>query len=258
MLEIQEPQESLEAVYVLREDGTACRAFYDGMFYRAEVAALDREKDMATVFLVDHGAQITLEGNKLRPLDPSHLEEPGCVVEAALAGVQPVGEAWSEGDNEMAGLVLSPDVPLDVEVVGEKNGKVMVNLTDPESNNLAGLLVEAGVAAAPEDLVNRDPASEPLAQPALTYGKLESGSMMVFAAASPLDLHLSTGALFEQYSGSVYPVIEEAGEKGAVQKEVTVGSRVLAHDEDCWYRALVSTIMPDGLKAEVFLLDLAA
>ena len=37
-----------------------------------------------------------------------------------------------------------------------------------------------------------------------------------------------------------------------------VGSRVLAHDGDCWYRAQVSTIMPDGQNAEVFLLDLAA
>ena len=39
--------------------------------------------------------------------------------------------------------------------------------------------------------------------------------------------------------------------------QVTVGSRVLAHDGDGWYRAQVSTILPDGGKAEVFLLDLA-
>ena len=38
---------------------------------------------------------------------------------------------------------------------------------------------------------------------------------------------------------------------------MTVGSRVLAHDGDGWYRAQVSTILPDGGKAEVFLLDLA-
>ena len=151
------------------------------------------------------------------------------MVEAALAGVQPFGEAWGEEDTEMAGLVLSPNVPLDVE-----DGKVMVNLTDPESNNLAVLLVEAGVAAAPKDLVKRIPVREPievkvaktpLAQPALTYGELESGSMMVFAAASPLDIHLSTGALFEQYSSTVYPVVEEAGAKGVVQKEVIVSQQ---------------------------------
>jgi len=266
MLKIQEPQESLEAIDVLREVGTACRAFYDGMFYRAEITAVDSEKDMVTVFLVDHGAKIIQEGSKLRHLDPSHLEEPGCVVDAALAGVQPIGETWSKEENEMAGLVLSPEVPLEVNIVGEKDGKVLVNLTDMEGNNLADLLVEAGVVA-PKDIVKKDPATESaeagadstsLAPPALTYGKLESGSMMVFAAASPLDLHLSTGALFEQYSDIVYPAVEDAGVKGTVQKEVTVGSRVLAHDEDCWYRALVSTIMPDGQKAEVFLLDLAA
>ena len=39
--------------------------------------------------------------------------------------------------------------------------------------------------------------------------------------------------------------------------QVTVGSRVLAHDGDGWYRAEVSTLLPDGEKAEVFLLDLA-
>merc|ERR1719397_339681 len=209
--------------------------------------------------------QTTLEGNKLRPLKSRHLEERGCVVEAALAGVQPLGEAWTEGDNEMAGLVLSPEVPLEIEVVGEEDGKVLVNLTDLEGNNLADLLVEAGVAA-PRDLMKKEPAgvqaeegaaTMPLAPSALTYGKLESGPMMVFAAASPLDLHLSTGALFEQYSDAVYPVVEEAGEKADLQKEVTVGSRVLAHDGDGWYRAQVSTILPDGGKAEVFLLDLA-
>ena len=149
--------------------------------------------------------------------------------------------------NEMAGLVLSPDVPLDVEVVAEKDGKVMVNLTDPESNNLAVLLVDAGVAVAPKDLVKRGPASEPmevkvattpLAQPALTYGKLESGSMMVFAAASPLDLHLSTGALFEQYSSTVYPVVEEAGAKGVVQKEVIVSQQVFL--QTCFILLLAS------------------
>jgi len=212
--------------------------------------------------------------------------------EAALAGVQPLGEAWTEGDNEMAGLVLSPDIPLEVEVVDEDDGKVLVNLTDLEGNNLAGLLIEAGVAA-PKDLekklpadvqvevgvvttpsscpppvltYGKDPAgvqvesgaaTTPQVLPALTYGKLESGPMMVFAAASPLDLHLSTGALFEQYSDAVYPVVEKAGEKAELQKEVSVGSRVLAHDGDGWYRAKVSTILPDGGKAEVFLLDLA-
>jgi len=172
----------------------------------------------------------------------------------------------SVGDIEMAGLVLSPDVPLEVEVVGgEEDGKVLVNLTDLEGNNLASLLVEAGVAA-PRDLEKKYPAgaqveacvvTTPVAPPALTYGKLESGPMMVFAAASPLDLHFSTGALFEQYSDAVYPVVEEAGEKADLQKEVTVGSRVLAHDGDGWYRAQVSSILPDGGKAEVFLLDLA-
>jgi len=268
MLEMQEIQESQEGIDVLHEVGTACLAFYekDGMFYRAEITALDSRKGLVTVFLVDHGAKVTLPGNQLRPLEPRYLEEPGCVVEAALAGVQPVSKAWSEGDIEIAGLVLSTDVPLEVEVVGEKDGKVMVNLTDLESNNLAVLLVEAGVAAAPNDLVKRDPASEsmevnvastPLAQPVLTYGKLESGSMMVFAATSPLDLYLSTGALFEQYSSAVYPVVEEAGAKGVIQKEVEVGSRVLAHDGDGWYRAQVSSVLPQGHKAEVFLLDLA-
>ena len=130
----------------------------------------------------------------------------------------------------MAGLVLSPEIPLNVEILGEKDGKVLVNLTDLEGNNLAGLLVEAGVAA-PRELEQKDSAgalvvetgaalATPLELPALTYGKLESGPMMVFAAASPLDLHLSTGALFEQYSDSVYPVVEEAGHKGTALKEV--------------------------------------
>ena len=38
---------------------------------------------------------------------------------------------------------------------------------------------------------------------------------------------------------------------------MAVGSRVLAHDGDGWYRAIVSSVLPDDQKAEVFLLDLA-
>ena len=96
---------------------------------------------------------------------------------------------------------------------------------------LGSLAVEAAPLLVPV-LVEAGAASTPLAPPKLTYGKLESGSMMVFAAASPLDLHLSTGTLFGQYSDTVYPAVEEAGEKGNVQKEVTLCSLYSVHSSE--------------------------
>jgi len=190
----------------------------------------------------------------------------------------------------MARIVLSDELPVQVEVVGKKDGKVLVNLKDLEKNDLAHLLMEAGVAAPRTEAVElaASAASSPLAAaqapavsstqapaapispaaptiappvplvaaPPLSYGKLESGPMMVFAAASPVDLYLSTGALFSQYSDIVHGVVEKAGEDGAVENEVIIGSRVLAHDGDAWYRSLVRNI--DGDNVEVFILDLAA
>ena len=47
----------------------------------------------------------------------------------------------------MARIVLSDELPVQVEVVGKKDGKVLVNLKDLEENDLAHLLIEAGVAA---------------------------------------------------------------------------------------------------------------
>merc|ERR1712013_682725 len=132
-----------------------------------------------------------------------HLDQPYCVVEAALAGVQPLAEVWSGEDKEMARIVLSDELPVQVEVVGKKDGKVLVNLKDLEENDLAHLLMEAGVAAPRTDAAElaAPVASSPLAAaqapavsstqapaaptiappvslvaaPPLSYGKLESG-----------------------------------------------------------------------------------
>ena len=107
--------------------------------------------------------------------------------------------------------------------MGKKDGKVLVNLTDKEGNNIAGLLIDAGLAVAcdPEKKEMCELAELVADTPhALTYGKLSSGTMMVFAAASPVDIHLSTGALFEQFMEVVFPLVEEAGDKGVVQEEV--------------------------------------
>ena len=255
MLEIQDIKEGGR---VIQEVGNACLAFYeeDGMYYRAEIVALEVEKNHVSVRLVDHGKEITLPETKLRPLEAPHLDQPSCVVEAALAGVQPLAEVWSGEDKEMARIVLSDELPVQVEVVGKKDGKVLVNLKDLEENDLAHLLMEAGVASprteaaelaapavssplaaaqAPAVSSTQAPAAPTspaaptiappvslVAAPPLSYGKLESGPMMVFAAASPVDLYLSTGALFSQYSDIVHGLVEEAGEDGTVEKEVII------------------------------------
>ena len=57
--------------------------------------------------------------------------------------------------------------------------------------------------------------------------------MMVFAVASPVDLYLSTGALFSQYSDIVHGVVEKAGEDGTVEKEVIIFDSAIPHDMIC-------------------------
>ena len=125
-------------------------------------------------------------------------------------------------------MVLGVDeaTPLQVEVVGKQGGIAMVKIKDEENNDMAELLVESGLA---------------LTDAALTYGELSSGPLLVFAAASPTDLHLSSPELFKVFSdevrlgdigshcGQVYPGVQAAGAGGEVPEQPAVGQRLLAH-----------------------------
>ena len=94
--------------------------------------------------------------------------------------------------------------------------------------------------------------------PALTYGQLATGDLLVFSARSPAELYLSSMELFGAFSDTVFPLVEAAGERAAAPGPVVPGARLLAHDGEAWYRALVLSAPLPGGKAEVFLLDLGS
>merc|ERR1719430_1115986 len=135
-----------------------------------------------------------------------HLGAPGLVARCGLAGVRPTAGAWTTEEVEATRMVLGVDeaTPLQVEVVGEQGGIAMVKIKDEENNDMAELLVESGLA---------------LADAALTYGELSSGPLLVFAAASPTDLHLSSPELFKVFSDEVYPGVQAAGAGGEVPEQ---------------------------------------
>ena len=78
----------------------------------------------------------------------------------------------------------------------------------------------------------------------LTYGTLCTGTLMVFAANSPVDFYLSSLDMFSEYQEKIHPVVQEAGEKGGVVATVTRSARVVAWDGEAWYRAEVRNILP--------------
>ena len=197
------------------------------------------EGEQATVLLVDHGQRLHVAASELRRLT-RHLGAPGLVARCGLAGVRPTAGAWTTEEVKAAHILLGvgEDTPLQVEVVGEQGGIAMVKIKDEENNDMAELLVESGLA---------------LTDAALTYGELSSGPLLVFAAASPTDLHLSSPELFKVFSdevrlgdigshrnsplhcGQVYPGVQAAGAGGEVPEQTAVGQRLLAHDGEAWW-----------------------
>ena len=129
-------------------------------------------------------------------------------------------------------------------VVGEREGVVQVKLIDSEGNDLAELMIEAGLG--------RSVAVEE--QPSLTYSELTSGTLMVFEATSPADLYFTSDTIFTVFLDTVHPAVQAASQTATVASHVVEGSLVLAHDDEAWYRAQVRRLLP-GAKAELFLLD---
>ena len=235
-LDIMATTQSPKERPVVAELGAACLVKADdGIFYRAEVTELGPET--ITVFLLDDGRSLEVGLEELRPLD-GRLE-PGLVVLAALAGLRPKSEVWSLEEVDAANLLLGVggETHMEVEVVAEVEGVPQVRIRDCEGNDVVELMLEAKIGL-PSDT--------------LTYGTL-----MVFAANSPVDIYLSSLEMFSEYQEKIHPVVPEAGEKGGVVATVTRSARVVAWDGEAWYRAEVRNILPQD-KVEVFLLDLGS
>uniref|UniRef100_A0A7N8WS55 Tudor domain containing 1 n=1 Tax=Mastacembelus armatus TaxID=205130 RepID=A0A7N8WS55_9TELE len=130
--------------------GTVCCAQFseDKQWYRAKVLAYSSEERVCVGYL-DFGNSEEVELGHLRPISTSLLDPPMQAMRCGLAGVQPIGESWSED----CLLVLQRRVSnriLRVEIQGAYEGKALVAMIDEASDpqaNIAELLISAGYAA---------------------------------------------------------------------------------------------------------------
>ncbi|XP_061160493.1 tudor domain-containing protein 1 isoform X1 [Syngnathus typhle] len=130
--------------------GSVCCAQFsvDQQWYRAKVLAYTSEERICVGY-IDYGNSEDVHINCLRPISSSLLALPMQGIPCALAGIQPIGESWSE----KALLVLQRKASnriLAVEIKGSHKGKALVVMVDCSSDvqcNIAELLVTAGYAS---------------------------------------------------------------------------------------------------------------
>ncbi|KAG7227917.1 hypothetical protein INR49_013711, partial [Caranx melampygus] len=130
--------------------GTVCCAQFsdDKQWYRAKVLAYPSE-ECVCVGYVDFGNSEEVDLGHLRPITTSLLALPMQAMPCGLAGVQPVGEKWSD-ECLMALQRRVSNRILRIEIQGAHEGKVLVTMIDEGSDpqaNIAELLISANYAA---------------------------------------------------------------------------------------------------------------
>ncbi|XP_042364583.1 tudor domain-containing protein 1 [Plectropomus leopardus] len=130
--------------------GTVCCAQFseDKQWYRAKVLAYSSEERVCVGYL-DFGNSEEVDLGHLQPISTSLLALPMQAMPCGLAGVQPVGESWSEECLLALQRRVSNRI-LRIEIQGAHEGKALVALIDEASDpqaNVAELLSSAGFAA---------------------------------------------------------------------------------------------------------------
>ncbi|XP_041830466.1 tudor domain-containing protein 1 [Melanotaenia boesemani] len=130
--------------------GTVCCAQFseDKLWYRAEVLAYPSEKRVCVGYL-DFGNSEEVDLSHLRPISASLLALPMQAIPCGLAGVQPVGDGWSE-DCLLALQRRVSNRILRIDIQGAYESKALVTMIDEASDpqaNIGELLISAGYAA---------------------------------------------------------------------------------------------------------------
>uniref|UniRef100_A0A669E863 Tudor domain-containing protein 1 n=1 Tax=Oreochromis niloticus TaxID=8128 RepID=A0A669E863_ORENI len=130
--------------------GTVCCAQFseDKQWYRAKILAYSSEERVCVGYL-DFGNSEEVGLGHLRPIASSLLALPMQAIPCGLAGVQPVGESWSE-DCLLALQRRVSNRILHIEIQGAHEGKALVTMIDESSDpqaNIAELLISACYAA---------------------------------------------------------------------------------------------------------------
>ncbi|CAK6974631.1 LOW QUALITY PROTEIN: tudor domain-containing protein 1 [Scomber scombrus] len=129
--------------------GTVCCAQFseDKQWYRAKVLAYSSEERVCVGYL-DFGNSEEVDLGQLQPISTSLLALPMQAMPCGLAGVQPVGESWSEECLLALQRRVSNRI-LRIEIHGAQEGKALVAMIDEASDpqgNVTELLISAGYA----------------------------------------------------------------------------------------------------------------
>ncbi|XP_049615245.1 tudor domain-containing protein 1 isoform X2 [Syngnathus scovelli] len=130
--------------------GSVCCAQFsvDQQWYRAKVLAYTSEERICVDY-IDYGNSEDVHISCLRPISSSLLALPMQAIPCSLAGIQPVGESWSE-EALLALQRKASNRILYVEIKGSHKGKALVVMVDCSGDlqcNIAELLVSAGYAS---------------------------------------------------------------------------------------------------------------
>ncbi|XP_028286193.1 tudor domain-containing protein 1 [Parambassis ranga] len=131
--------------------GTVCCAQFseDKQWYRAKVLAYS-SKERVCVGYIDFGNSEDVDIGHLQPISQPLLAQPMQAIPCGLAGVQPIGESWSE-ECLLAMQQRVSNRILHIEIQKIHEGKALVTMLDESSDpqaNVAELLISAGYAAA--------------------------------------------------------------------------------------------------------------
>ncbi|XP_030611149.1 tudor domain-containing protein 1 [Archocentrus centrarchus] len=239
--------------------GTVCCAQFseDKQWYRATVLAYS-SKERVCVGYLDFGNSKEVALDHLRPISTSLLALPMQAMPCGLAGVQPVGESWSEECLLALQRRVSNRI-LHIEIQGAHEAKALVTMIDEASDpqaNIAELLISAGYAAPCPVTTNNESAAiaeaqvcEPLVW---SYTELPCNGQTVALLASVVE---NPGAFYCRIdSPAEHQRLKELGaqlkqhcEADASPFEPKVGEPccALLSDDGAWYRAMVKGLSDD-------------
>ncbi|XP_045924899.1 tudor domain-containing protein 1 isoform X3 [Micropterus dolomieu] len=241
--------------------GTVCCAQFseDKQWYRAKVLAYSSEERVCVGY-IDFGNSEEVDLGHLRPISTSLLALPMQAMPCGLAGVQPVGESWSE-DCLLALQRRVSNRILRVEIQGAHDGKALVAMIDESSDpqgNVAELLSAGGFAAhAPVATSSDQQADQTTAavEPHVPVGsRVEMCSSVPDPVPEPLVWSYTELACDGQTVALLATVVENPGKfyccinnQTDQQRLIELGTELKQHCDGAWSRAMVNELSEDDV-----------
>ena len=133
------------ASYVPCVGDVSAAKFSDGLFYRAEVLAVNASGSVTVRFL-DYGNMASVSFKDLRHIRTSFMSFPRQAIQFSLADISPFDSvSWSlEACQFVREIML--EKPIEINVVSAQNSKYLIEAYDASHNSIADLLVKRKLA----------------------------------------------------------------------------------------------------------------